>query len=374
MSQFDTIPRVESPCWDGPIQGGVTQSILNRFSECPFRFYLWAVLGLKDPEPIDERLIWGDTLHVGLEHLIKGHSLEESIKIMVKYLYETYPSAPGTFEFTTANMLSIYPVDNLKSWGKINTEVDLKMDYSFLTKERIKPEHVAAVHKKLGLVSDVDLIHERLTKVHLRGKADMVSEDGKFLGDHKGKGRSAPDPAKTKKELKYDIQMNLYAHILGGIEHWLYDIIKIPEDQYRTPPKRVSETNKEWADRIFYSHRDITNGFPIAKVKQVWFNQTPIFHPKQENQQFMDYTINPMILKMIDYWEIVSSPNFDPNDPTMYGPLFFRGPIRFFDPSRTFKFECSFYKYLTGDRELEDLVKIENFYPELEDAEDSRKS
>lgn len=373
MSQYEPIPRPEKPAWPGPYKGGITQSLINRFLQCPFRFYLYAVLGLKEAEPIDERLMWGDTLHVGLEHLIKGETMDTCLAIMRKYLYDNYPTAPSSFEFSTANMLTIYPTKKIENWGPIDTEVDIKVKHTFEQLEIIPARHVQAAQFAIDPGRDYsnpqDLLHLRLAEVLLRGKADMVSQDKRHLGDHKGKGRSAPSPESTRKEIGQDLQMNLYAHALGGIQSWLYDIIKIPEDQYGLPPKRASETSKEWVDRLFFTHKDTLRGYPISKVKQMWFNQTPHWQPVEDIESYMQYTVNPIILRIIDWWETVNNPNFDPNNPQMYSAIFYRSPVRLFDPAKTFKYECDYHKYLTGQHDLEHLVPVNHYYPELEEDE-----
>ena len=52
--------------WKGPLEGGITQSLLTKFLECPYRFYLYAGLGLEQPGEPEPNLIWGDICHKGL--------------------------------------------------------------------------------------------------------------------------------------------------------------------------------------------------------------------------------------------------------------------------------------------------------------------
>ena len=65
------LPKPDKPAWAGPLVGGLTQSIINRYLDCPFRFYLYAVLGLEDPAPDKANLMWGSICHYGLEQIIK---------------------------------------------------------------------------------------------------------------------------------------------------------------------------------------------------------------------------------------------------------------------------------------------------------------
>lgn len=369
--KYTNITLPDKPVWKGPFaEGGITQSLINRFLECPFRFFLYAYMGLQEPRAMDERLIWGDSLHVGLEHLIRGHSLEECIQIMHKYLDDNYPRAPSSFRYTTENMLSLYPLQKVESWGGVETEVDIRKPYTF-NEQVVIHKHVQQFLKPSSEYIPTELLLEKSHSVLLRGKVDMLSTDRKHIGDHKGKGRSAQPPEKIKKEINQDTQMNLYAFCFDCVNDWLYDIILIPEDRYDVPPIRVGETPKAWADRIFYTHKDPYKGYPIANQITRWINQVPHWQTDEAIYAFMAYTVNPIIMRIVDWWEHVTHPLFDINDPAWYNAVFYKSPVRTFDPSKTKMFECNFYEYLIGEQDIESLIPVSDFYPELEkkDAE-----
>ena len=50
--------------WSGPFatdaQGGITQSLINSFNQCPYRAYIKYILGLKENKPESPQLMWGD--------------------------------------------------------------------------------------------------------------------------------------------------------------------------------------------------------------------------------------------------------------------------------------------------------------------------
>lgn len=342
------------PAWSGPYEGGITQSLITRFLECPFRFYLYAYCGLEEPKPFDERLIWGDTLHKGLEHYVRGDSLESSQAAMLAYQNEKYPRSPATFQYTTRNMLALYPRHKLESWGKILTEQEIDQKIN-IGKANIH------LYDNNCTVS----IPKHYQPVRMRGKVDMLAQDLSRFGDHKGKGKNASDPNSVKAELSTDHQMNMYAYAFGCIEEWIYDLILIPEDQPRSPPQRVGETPEAWADRIFFTHKDITNGFPIKQQPARWINQVPHFQPKQDILDHINFTIKPIMMRICDWWEHVNQPNFDPNNPEYYNAIFYRSPVRLFDPAKTRSFKCNYHSYLTGQSDFSSLTPIKGFYTEL---------
>lgn len=330
------IPKPDTPAWKGPLYGGVTQSLLTRFLECPFRFYLYAICGLVETKPDNENLIWGDVFHKGLEHYVKGDSLQISIDFMHKYLNERYPKAPPTFKYTTANMLKVYPIKNFASWGEIDTEVEFRQEH---------------------------IIRGRLTS--LRGKIDLLNKHRTKIGDHKGKGRNAQSETSIRRDIRTDLQMNLYAWSQGCISDWLYDVIKIPEQHYRAPARRAGESAEAWADRVFNTHKDYSYGFPIKTCPGVWINQIPHYQPESDIRLYMELTIFPIIEALWTWWDYVTSSDFDPNNPLCYNHIFYRKPVRLFDPSRTKMFECNYYSYLIGESSIEDLTPVKSFYAEL---------
>lgn len=318
--------------WSGPYTGGVTQSLMIRFQECPFRFYLYAYCGLQDPEPPQENLIWGDTFHKGLEHLVKGDSLHNSLHAMYDYHKAEYPLAPSTYIYTCMNMLKIFPIAEYNHWNKskIITEYKLKSVLDGIT---------------------------------YRGKVDVT--DFERLSDHKCKG--SIDPMGVADELNTDLQMNLYTHILG-CEHWQYDLIRIPESKYSGAPERKPGMSPEgYANHLFKTFNFPDKGYPIEQYRFLWMSSIPYTQPKHKNKLYYQQTIRPIAQKMERWWKYVNSPGFDPNNPECYNDIFYISPARMFDPSRTDKFKPHFHGILTEKQEFSDLVPVTSFYSELEE-------
>lgn len=347
-----TIIHPPKPAWPGPIDGGFTQSFISRGIVCPFQLYLYAYCGLEEADKPHPNLIWGDVLHKGLEMRIRGRSLDDSIKEMYCYQLKHYPTAPSTYQYSTRNMLALYPIHTLEEFGDIETEVDI-MDTLEIPQSPPYP------------IPPNTTIPTR--PVIRRGKVDMVASNRSMIGDHKGKGKYAASPASIRAEINQDMQMNYYANAMGNIETWLYDVIIIPEALPRTPSRKVSETPEQWADRIFHTHSDMANGFPVKKNPGVWFNQVKHFQPAEDIELYMNVTIKPLIQKLCEWWDYVTDPNFDPNNPAHYNRIFYRTPVRNFNPTSTYSYNCKYHDYLIGKESFENLVPVKSFYPELEE-------
>lgn len=360
------------PAWKGPYEDGITQSILSRFRTCPFQFYLYAYCGLEESKTLEPNLIWGDILHKGLELYIKGESLNASIAGMLKYQDERYPTAPASFQYTTRNMLSIYNLDKLASWNGIQTEVDLRTNHTHHSLQFVPisynsvPPSYTPPNLENKIITEPFFIH-LFRDVKIRGKIDMLSNDQTKMGDHKGKGKHAPSIDALREEINQDFQMNFYAYFLDNIEHWYYDIFRIPEAIPRVPPQRVSETPEQWANRIFFTHSDMMNNLPISKCPGMWAYQINHFQPVESNIEYFNKTIAPSIDKLILWWEYVNHPKFDPNDPLFFNHLFYISPVRDFNPTTTYSFKCKYHNFLIGKESFENLSPVKSFYPELEE-------
>jgi hypothetical protein len=294
---------------------------------------LYAYCGLRENKPPHENLAWGDILHKGLEHLIRGDSLVVAVAAMREYQALHY-TVDETYQHSTAQMLKLYPLDRLRSFP-----VQTECSFEFPMKVRGIP-------------------------VLYRGKVDMLSDD--WFGDHKAKGRIYP--METAEDLIHDLQMNLYAYVLG-LENWQYDLIQIPEQAYRLPEKRAGQSTMEYVDWYFNKYSDVFHGFPIAKHIGQWIVTIPFYKPLESIHDYFNKVIVPMTLRLIRFWEYVCSPKFDPNNPECYNEHFYQMPARMFDPSRAEKFKPHFHDILIEKETYENLIPIRKFYPELEKEE-----
>jgi len=322
--------------WKGPEVDGITQSLIQKFRQCPYRFYLYAILGLSDDTPLHPNLIWGDVLHKGLEHLIKTKDLNVSVTAMLDYLSVKYPHAPSTYEISTKGLLQRFNLTNYA--GLWDTEIKFKKPYTLLSGRT----------------------------VFLKGKMDGYIADhpayGPLLGEHKCKGYI--DWVKTKKELVTDLQVNVYCY-LHDIEWVNYDLILIPEAVKYKPSKAYNESPKDYMSRLISGHCGNYQMFPITNYPHLWTVNIPPTHLPREGQGlYWKSTVEPFLQQMCDFWDHVTNPNFDP---TNFNSIFYKTPARLFNGSYTENFECDYYKYLIGEQTLAELVPITSIFNELEE-------
>ena len=322
--------------WKGPEIHGVTQSLLNKFDECPYRFYLYAILGLKQREEERLALWWGDTYHVGLEHLLRDWDLKNACNKARKHLKQNYPLAPPHFKLTIPRMLTLYPKEKDKTpW---ETEKDLD-----------------------------EVIEIAGRKVRVRGKVDGIKYDyekynATVLREHKCKKYT--DFPKFNQELSDNFQINLYAKITGA-EYVIYDYIKIPGIQTYQPAQGRS-TLEDWVDRMFTGPIGSYNGYyPINAHKAQWIHQKLHPLPPEKVEFYWQTRIVPRIQRICKWYDYVTQPGFDHQDPKWHNEIFYRQPVRQFDGSRTESYDCEYHDYILGIQDECDLVPVHSYFPEL---------
>jgi hypothetical protein len=327
--------------WKGPLIDGVTQSLISRFLECPYAFYLYAIMGVQEDTPPPENMVWGDTFHKGLEILLDTKSRSAASEAMIDHLATKYPAAPASFKVTTTKMLDLYKIKNNHMDAEWQTELVLDLYYKI-----------------------------RGYNVRFRGKLDGLTYDHPdypaLMVEHKCKGYI--DPLQVRDELHLDLQCNLYM-FLHDVEFVAYDLIKIPEAQKYGPPPSYGETAADWADKLFHGPVGSYGGnYPIHKAPHKWVHQSVYTITEEQQQTYWNTTIIPLVLRMIEWYEYVTSSEFSIEDPASYGPIFYRHPIRHFSGRKTESFKCPYYSYLVGQSDITDLIPVSSYYSELENV------
>jgi len=330
------------PAWPGPIEGGITQSLIGNFLDDPYRAYLYYGEGLEEPSEQEPNLHWGNGFHLALEHVLRkqkhikeltNEEYTEIFDIVKAFLKETCPKYPATYPHSICRMMKLY--DNSYCLGKeIITEQKLNLSYTT----------------------------RRGRKCTLRGKADVYCPN-EFIAEHKCKGKT--DAAQTRVETPVDLQSLLYCKVLG-VKRVHYDLIRIPESQWKQPTVSAL-ASAEGKVKAWFETAPNYDDWPINAKAHLWLTQLPAIDIPDENIDNMtNFTLDPIIEYIWSMYDLWCEPSFDAENPDCYGPLFYRTPIRQFDATRTEKYKCKYHSYLTGQLGKSELVKVTSFYKELD--------
>lgn len=201
-------PVWAGPCGAGP-QGGVTQSLISRWLCCRERFRLMVIDGLKAAEGLSTRLDYGNLWHTCEEAHAAGRPWDAPLKEHVKRLTAKHPLQQDQVIHLYNVVRATFPayVDHWAKHVEGRERTPLLQEQEFDVPYQLPSGRV----------------------VRLRGKWDSVDLDGKGKAAEvviqENKSKSEVDDARIMRQLKYDLQVNVYmiafqaarAHDLGDL-------------------------------------------------------------------------------------------------------------------------------------------------------------
>lgn len=351
--------------WRGPIDGGITQSLLSKYLQDPFSFVLYYGLGLEEPSQLNQNLIWGNMFHKLLEVTLPIPNLynkftEEQLAVVQEVLKEEesrYLSIDPTTIHSVQEMMKLYD-DRYKLFFDVETERQFKLPYHTKNFE-------------ISLMGKIDGIGRRsMFDDYSNIPMGLLCDKSRILVEHKCKGRH--DKLQHRQEIHTDLQLNLYLHameLLGEpCDHVVYDILRIPEVQWNCPPRQAGERHKFYIERI-YNKCTPYKEYPVVRNKIFWVDQHIFVHPQETVTRYRKEVLDPIVDSLCYMYEYTLSDKFDPLNPDCYNHLFHKRPLRLFDPARTDSYKKDFYNYLTGQIDLDGLVPVPSLFKELEGEE-----
>jgi len=350
--------------WRGPIDGGITQSLLSKYLQDPFSFVLYYGLGLEEPSQLNQNLIWGNMFHTLLEVTLQWPELyrdlsdeqKATVQQVLKEEESKYLSIDMTTIYSVQEMMKLYD-DRYKSLYTILTEQQFKLPY------RTKNFPISL----MGKIDGAGARNGNTTSDYPMG---LSNSEQYILVEHKCKGRH--DKLQHRQEIHTDLQLNLYLHAmeLAGkpCTHVVYDILRIPEVQWNCPARQAGERHKFYIERL-YNNCTPYKEYPVARNKIFWVDQHIFYHPQEKVTRYRKEVLDPIIDSLCYMYEYTLSDSFDPLNPDCYNHLFHKRPLRLFDPARTDSYKKDFYNYLTGQIDLDSLVPVPSLFKELEGEE-----
>lgn len=324
--------------WKGPLEGGITQSLISNYLIDPYTFVLYYGLGLEETSKLNQNLLYGNLGHLGLEIALRS---KESIPTLLPEIKAAITQESkqwlyidrGTIE-SVPRILSLY-------------NESFKYEYNLDTEVQFKIPHKTDIFE-VSLMGKVD------------GIGPHLETSRKVLVEHKFK--DSCDFQLFRKEIYTDLQVNIYCYA-NQVYDVIYDNILIPESQWNCPQPQTGERTPAWIERLYNTHT--WGKFPVRKNKHEWLDQYKVTLLPEEVALYMKETVNPIIDNICILYDYCSSDSFDPLNPDCYNHLYYKKPLRLFDPSRTSKFQRNYWNHLTGQIPVEGLVQTTNIFKEL---------
>ncbi len=347
-----------TPLWKGPIEDGITFSLLSKFINCRERFRIKVIEGLVEDEGFRTPLEFGSMWHEAEEAFAAGKDWNRSIRKYRDKLRAEYSES----EVEINKMLQICQVtfpEYIDYWKHHGDEI-----------------HREPILEEVSFKVPFHLPSGRY--VNLRGKFDCVfkTKQSIWLQENKTKGRI--DEEGIGHTLFGNLQAMIYQNALrecGCVSHHhginfpgiagtftpkgtLYNVVRRPLADIYSIRQRKTETDKQFYQRL----QTVIHDKP-----EHYFMRWKVNIRQKDMETFNRNCLYPILEQLLDWWEWIECDPFDPWDPSKRGCesnwLHWRAPWGVYD-SLAGGFRGDYFDYLTTGRTIK-LKKIKTLYPEL---------
>jgi len=286
------------PLWRGPLEDGVTQSMLSRFLVCQERFRVRVIEGIRPVEGFSHRMEFGNMWHLCEEHLAADTSWEIPLQRYTIDLGKIYPNDRKEIEHWYNVCRVTFPV-YVEYWSK---HKDVQRRQPLMQEEVFKIPY--------------ELPSGRVT--YLRGKfdsVDILGKEGVFLQENKTKADINEEQLKA--ELPNTLQPMIYLTALqelskgNGLGTNLpvkgvrYNVVRRPlgggkhsitQRKGRKTKKGIvgAETKGQFYQRL---------GELIAENGDHFFMRWRVDITPGDLKHFQKEVINPILENLWDWWE-----------------------------------------------------------------------
>lgn len=372
------------PLWKGPIEDGITNSLLSRWLVCPERFRLKVIEGKAEDEGFRPALEYGSLWHEAEEAFAMGQDWKKAVGRYRTKLRMKYPTDEAAINKWSTLCLHQFPL-YVNHWA----------GHRF-TKQRkpILAEESFRVPYKLPSGRTIVL----------RGKFDAVWTWSKSikLQENKVKGERSLDEEGIQKTLGQNLQTMLYQIALremakgnGNLDGWergpyvpagvggpkpgwfffkgddkiwfpkmkvkgvIYNVIRRPLSDRHAIRQRKTETEKAFLLR----ERD-----RIEKDQARWFMRWDARVDDADVDEFKTRVFHPMLERFLDWAEWIAVDPFDPwtvkdERRSMRPGIHYQFPFGVYNGLAQ-GFRGDFFEYLTsGSRQ--GLEELDTLFPEL---------
>jgi len=346
----------QTPLWGGPMEDGITFSLLSKFLVCRERFRLKVIEGLDESMGFNHAIEFGSMWHEAEEAHAGGKPWRPAAQKYMDYLRSEHPAADIGIRKTYELVKLAFPL-YVKHWQKKGKGI-----------KRIPVLEEEVFNVPYELPSGRTII--------LKGKFDCVFRKKKsvWLQENKTKGRI--DEAGLTATLDQNLQTMLYQIALrtaqklglfpfdkgdiGRIKGVLYNVVRRPLGDQHAIRQKKSETEKQFYQRV------------AAQIKadpNHYFMRWDVNLFPREIMQFQERVFDPIMEQLCDWWEWVSQNPFDPwslqTSSEYANNIHWQAPWGIYN-SMFGGFRGDYFEYLTTNKRSS-LQKIDNLFPELEE-------
>lgn len=357
-------PVSKQSVWQGPVEDGITFSLLSRFLECRERFRLLVVEGLRPTPEFNHRIEYGQMWHICEEALASaGEAWDLHLMDYAKQLRQRYPLQQ----------------QQIQHWYNVcKTQFPLYWEYWQRHKDRVE---ACLVKRKLLLreqVFDVPYLLPSGRQVRLRGKWDGVDVVGSkkrqalYLLEHKTRGDIREN--QLGRQLLFDMQTMIYLVALQAelllekqdgfpkppLRGVYYNVVRRPLSGGKGSIRQHKPTKSNPQGEMpseFYARL----GGLIEAEPEYYFMRWQIEVTEADIIRFKHDFLTPILEQLCDWWEWINSPIGRKNP--FADHLHWRTPYGFYNVLAEGG-SAELDEYLATGSEL-GLTRTDNLFPEL---------
>lgn len=359
--------------WRGPVEDGITFSLLSRWVVCRERFRLLTIEGLKEDEGFIDAIEFGSLWHEAEEASANGKDWEKAVNRYANRLRGEHLTSLEQIDKWTHLVRLVFPLylDHWKSSPSTRGRTPILQERSFRIPYPLPSGRT----------------------ITLRGKFDSVWKKGKGIWLQENKTKGTIDEEGILKTLAGNLQVMIYLislrHLVNGVgalddpsgisiprlpvRGVIYNVIRRPLSARNSIRPRKSETPRDFHSRF----RDT-----VADNPEDHFFRWEASIYRKDLEKFEAEVFHPLLESFLDWWEWVS---YDPNPwrvPTSEelstadfrynrppgiipgGGIHFQAPWGVYS-SLASGFRGDYFNFLSSGSRV-GLVETETLFPELE--------
>jgi len=287
LKRTQRITRLAHPLWKGPTEDGITQSMLSAYFACPYRCYVYWMLGLNTPPRFQHVLEYGHMWHLCEEMVGGGKDWQEPLKEYCLGLTKKYRDQQE--EITKWYRVCCVQFPIFLEYWKDHEHTKLRKPYLEEYSFRVPYELPSG------------------RTITLRGKWDMVDKVRGQYWLQENKTKTTIELQDILKQLRYDLQTMTYIFALGqhlgkpqtmGVR---YNVVKRPLSGGLGSIRRKKATKNNPAET--YDEYYARLGKIIEENKPEFFERIEVTVDQKDVEKFTEQTLFPILENLLDDYE-----------------------------------------------------------------------
>lgn len=304
--------KKSQPLWKGPIEDGITFSLLSKFVVCPERFRLKVVEGVVEDEGFNHAIEFGSLWHEAEE----AHSGKKPWKPAIgRYrdkLRANYPSDESEIRKWYNVAVNTFPlyVDHWRTHEIERGRKPIFEEVSFRVPYKLPSGRIIVLRGKWDCVYRIKAsvyLQENKTKGKIDEEGLQATIDQNLqtmlyqialrtIADKKGPEPLNEEMEQVTKRLRGELQSS-------KIKGVLYNVVRRPLSDQHAIRQKKTETERQFFKRMVDS---------ISDNPEHYFKRWKVTLTNNDLERFKTRILHPLLERLLDWWEWITADLSDP--------------------------------------------------------------